>query len=153
MPTLANDNTGGLVCDSVTRIIRAGWAKNTNGRWLVVINTDYYQQYVTEVICRHGTGSYCNFIPPCYHASCRQRYNTQKLLVIDPWNPYRGPFLSEFLFPSCCICFVPGDTHDPQQSASNKVKDKLHGIQTNHQTLSEKDSLQSQTEVLSPTSA
>jgi hypothetical protein len=29
----------------------------------------------------------------------------------------------------------------------------LHGIQTNHQTLSEKDSLQSQTEVLSPTSA
>ena len=78
MPTLANDNTGGLVCDSITRIVRPGWAKNTNGRWLVVINTDHYQQYVTEVICRHGTGSYCNFIPPCYHSSCRQRYNTQK---------------------------------------------------------------------------
>ncbi len=153
MPTLANDNTGGLVCDSVTRIIRAGWAKNTNGRWLVVINTDYYQQYVTEVICRHGTGSYCNFIPPCYHASCRQRYNTQKLLVIDPWNPYKGPFLSEFLFPSCCICFVPGETHDSQQSASNKIKDKLPGIQTNHQTFSDKGSSQSPTEVSSPTSS
>jgi hypothetical protein len=153
MPTLSNDNTGGLVCDSITRIIRAGWAKNTNGRWLVVINTDYYQQYVTEVICRHGTGSYCNFIPPCYHASCRQRYNTQKLLVIDPWNPYKGPFLSEFLFPSCCICFIPGDTHDSQQSASNKVKDKLPGVQANHQMFSEKDSSQSSTEVASPTSA
>lgn len=124
MPSLANDLHGGLVCDSITRIVRPGWSKNTNGRWLVVINTEYYQQYITEVICRHGTGSYCNFIPPCYQASCRQRYNTQKLLVIDPWNPYKGPFLSEFLFPSCCICFVPSDN---TYSASNTVKDKYAG--------------------------
>lgn len=110
MPKLANDNYGGLVCDSITRVVRPGWARNTNNRWLVVINTDSYQQYVTEVLCRHGSGSYCNFIPPCYHATCRQRYNTQKLLVIDPWNPYKGPFLSEFLFPSCCICHVSDES-------------------------------------------
>ena len=121
MPTLANDNTGGLVCDSITRIVRPGWAKNTNGRWLVVINTDHYQQYVTEVICRHGTGSYCNFIPPCYHSSCRQRYNTQKLLVVDPWIPYKGPFLSEFLFPSCCVCYIPAEHNDSPQSAHSKM--------------------------------
>ncbi|XP_025016334.1 protein spaetzle 4 [Tetranychus urticae] len=113
MPKLANDNYGGLVCDSITRVVRPGWARNTNNRWLVVINTDAYQQYVTEVLCRHGSGSYCNFIPPCYHATCRQRYNTQKLLVIDPWNPYKGPFLSEFLFPSCCICHVSDESLSP----------------------------------------
>ncbi|XP_013781207.1 uncharacterized protein LOC106465528, partial [Limulus polyphemus] len=106
MPKPANTGYGALVCDSITRIVRPGWAKNTNGRWLVVINTDYYQQYVTEVICRYEN-SYCNFVPPCYHATCQQRYNTQYLLVIDPYNPYRGPFLSQFLFPSCCVCHVP----------------------------------------------
>lgn len=116
MPKLANDNYGGLVCDSVTRVVRPGWTKNTNNRWLVIINTDIYQQYVTEIVCRHGSNSRCNFIPPCYHAICKQRYNTQKLLVIDPWNPYKGPFLSEFLFPSCCICFVPANERDDHQS-------------------------------------
>ncbi|RWS10097.1 uncharacterized protein B4U79_04425 [Dinothrombium tinctorium] len=120
MPKLANDNYGGLVCDSITRVVRPGWARNTNNRWLVVINTDHYQQFVSEVICRHGSGTYCNFVPPCYHATCQQRYNTQKLLVIDPWNPYKGPFLAEFLFPSCCICYVP-ESHDSfSHSASTK---------------------------------
>jgi hypothetical protein len=132
MPTLANDNSGGLVCDSITRIIRPGWSKNTNGRWLVVINTDHYQQYVTEVICRHGTGSYCNFIPPCYHSSCRQRYNTQKLLVIDPWNPYKGPFLSEFLFPSCCVCFIPSDNTSPSAAHPTHSQPNKDRLTQNH---------------------
>lgn len=90
MPKLANDNHGGLVCDSVTRVVRPGWARNTNNRWLVVINTDQYQQFVTEVICRNGPNAPCNYVPPCYQATCVQRYNTQKLMVIDPWNPYKG---------------------------------------------------------------
>lgn len=116
MPKLAPDSTGNLVCDSITRVVRPGWARNTNDRWLVVINNDNYHQYVTEVVCQYGTNSRCNFIPPCYYSSCQQRYNTQKLLVIDPSNPYRGPFLSEFLFPSCCVCYIP--------SASDNFKDK-----------------------------
>lgn len=116
MPKLAPDSTGSLVCDSITRVVRPGWARNTNERWLVVINNENYHQYVTEVVCQYGTNSRCNFIPPCYYSSCQQRYNTQKLLVIDPANPYRGPFLSEFLFPSCCVCYVP--------SASDNFKDK-----------------------------
>lgn len=116
MPKLAQDSTGNLVCDSITRVVRPGWARNTNERWLVVINTENYHQYVTEVVCQYGSNSRCNFIPPCYYSSCQQRYNTQKLLVIDPTNPYRGPFLSEFLFPSCCVCYVP--------SASDSFQDK-----------------------------
>lgn len=116
MPKLAQDSTGNLVCDSITRVVRPGWARNTNERWLVVINTENYHQYVTEVVCQYGSNSRCNFIPPCYYSSCQQRYNTQKLLVIDPSNPYRGPFLSEFLFPSCCVCYVP--------SASDSFQDK-----------------------------
>jgi hypothetical protein len=116
MPKLAQDSSGNLVCDSVTRVVRPGWARNTNERWLVVINTENYHQYVTEVVCQYGTNSRCNFIPPCYYSSCQQRYNTQKLLVIDPSNPYRGPFLSEFLFPSCCVCYVP--------STSESIQDK-----------------------------
>lgn len=116
MPKLAQDSTGNLVCDSITRVVRPGWARNTNERWLVVINTENYHQYVTEVVCQYGSNSRCNFIPPCYYSSCQQRYNTQKLLVIDPNNPYRGPFLSEFLFPSCCVCYVP--------SASDTFQDK-----------------------------
>ena len=127
MPKLANDNYGGLVCDSITRVVRPGWARNTNGRWLVIINTDNYQQYVTEVVCRHGRGSRCNFVAPCYHATCKQRYNTQKLLVIDPWNPYKGPFLSEFLFPSCCICHISGDQEPISHTSSIPFKVKFEG--------------------------
>lgn len=114
MPKLAKDSSGNLVCDSITRVVRPGWARNTNDRWLVVINTENYHQYVTEVVCQYGPNSRCNFIPPCYYASCQQRYNTQKLLVIDPTNPYRGPFLSEFLFPSCCVCYVPSTSESFQ---------------------------------------
>lgn len=47
---------------------------------------------VSEVLCRYQSGSTCNFVPPCYQAKCLQRYNTQKLLVIDPAVPHRGPF-------------------------------------------------------------
>lgn len=109
MPTLAKDSTGGLVCDSATNLIRIGWAMNTNGRWLIVLNTEQYQQYITEVICRYRNGASCNFVPPCYRAKCLQRYNTQKLLVVDPAVPHKGPFLSEFIFPSCCVCHVESD--------------------------------------------
>lgn len=124
MPKLAQDSTGNLVCDSITRVIRPGWARNTNDRWLVVINTENYHQYITEVVCQYGTNSRCNFIPPCYYSSCQQRYNTQKLLVIDPNNPYRGPFLSEFLFPSCCVCYVPSVSesfHDKYRSSPTTI--------------------------------
>ncbi|XP_023242549.1 uncharacterized protein LOC111640738 [Centruroides sculpturatus] len=106
MPKLAELGDGSLVCDSQTKIVRPGWAKNVNGRWLVVLNNEYYHQYVTEVQCKYD-GSYCNFVPPCYHATCQQRYNKQTLLVIDPHHPYKGPFLSKFLFASCCVCYVP----------------------------------------------
>ncbi|KAH9361484.1 hypothetical protein HPB48_004573 [Haemaphysalis longicornis] len=51
-PPLADDGNGALACDATTRIVRPGWAKNTNGRWLVVINTPYYEQFVTEISCR-----------------------------------------------------------------------------------------------------
>ncbi|XP_074595157.1 uncharacterized protein LOC141850425 [Brevipalpus obovatus] len=127
MPKLANDNYGGLVCDSITRVVRPGWARNTNNRWLVIINTEHYQQYVTEVVCRHGQGSRCNFVAPCYHATCKQRYNTQKLLVVDPGNPYKGPFLSEFLFPSCCICHIAGDEDPISHSSSSPFKISYKG--------------------------
>ncbi|XP_002413652.3 uncharacterized protein LOC8039702 [Ixodes scapularis] len=106
-PPLMENGDGALVCDSLTRIVRPGWAKNTNSRWLVVINTHNYEQFVTETTCRHEN-SQCNFVAPCFYASCQQRFNIQKLLVIDPSNPYKGPFLSQFLFPSCCVCYVPG---------------------------------------------
>lgn len=125
MPKLANDNFGGLVCDSITRVVRPGWARNTNNKWLVVINTDQYQQFVTEVICRNGAAAPCNFIPPCYSATCSQRYNTQKLLVVDPWNPYKGPFLSEFLFPSCCICYVPTNEAETRIKPDLRMKGEL----------------------------
>lgn len=117
MPQLANDGpssgssgsssgVGGLVCEATTRLVRVGWAMNTSGRWLAVLNTDHYQQYVTEVLCAQQANSACHYVPPCYQATCTQRYNTQKLLVVDPAVPHRGPFLSEFLFPSCCVCHV-----------------------------------------------
>lgn len=52
MPRIAENADGALVCDSITRMIRPGWAKNNNGRWVVIINTEQYAQFVTEVICR-----------------------------------------------------------------------------------------------------
>lgn len=31
MPKLASDNYGGLVCDSITRVVRPGWARYAYG--------------------------------------------------------------------------------------------------------------------------
>ncbi|KAH7980760.1 hypothetical protein HPB49_018993 [Dermacentor silvarum] len=115
-PPLADDGSGSLACDTVTRIVRPGWAKNTLGRWLVVINTLYYEQLVTEISCRYENSA-CNLVAPCFYASCQQRYNLQTLLVIDPTDPYKGPLLSRFLFPSCCVCSAPGG--DSQRAAAN----------------------------------
>lgn len=95
-----------LVCESVTRRVRVGWANNVNGQWLVVLNTDRYQQHVTEVLCMQGNQATCSYVPVCFRARCLQRYNLQKLLVIDPQVPHAAPFLSEFLFPSSCVCHV-----------------------------------------------
>ncbi|XP_077504603.1 uncharacterized protein LOC144114619 [Amblyomma americanum] len=115
-PPLADDGSAALACDTVTRIVRPGWAKNTDGRWFVVINTLYYEQFVTEISCRYENAP-CNLVAPCFYATCQQRYNLQVLLVIDPTDPYKGPFLSRFLVPSCCVCSAPGG--DAQRTAED----------------------------------
>jgi hypothetical protein len=50
MPKLANDNYGGLVCDSITRVIRPGWARNTANRWYFFC----YFSFVILTATKHG---------------------------------------------------------------------------------------------------
>ncbi|KAL3260849.1 hypothetical protein MRX96_046218 [Rhipicephalus microplus] len=58
-------------------------------------------------------------------AICEQRYNLQTLLVIDPMDPYKGPFLSCFLFSSCCVCLAPGG--DSQRTTTSHKYSGEHG--------------------------
>lgn len=74
-----------------------------------------------SVLFRRFESTQCNFVAPCFDASCQQRFNIQKLLVIDPTNPYKGPFLSQFLFPSCCVCYAPSGK--PMSMLSNTKTD------------------------------
>lgn len=49
--------------------------------------------------------------------------------MIDPWNPYKGPFLSEFLFASCCVCYIP----EQQYSANSNGGPMPSSTQAMHQ--------------------
>ncbi|OQR67591.1 hypothetical protein BIW11_13431 [Tropilaelaps mercedesae] len=104
--TLTDLGSGSLVSDSITKIIRPGWARNPNGKWLVVINTPIYIKRQCFLHFRTDDTS-CAYVAPRFHSSCQQRYNVQSLLVMDPSNHYKGPFLSHFLFSSSCVCLVP----------------------------------------------
>ncbi|CAL4158597.1 unnamed protein product [Meganyctiphanes norvegica] len=108
--TLGYRQDGHFVCGSVVESARLGWAQNTRGQWLVVINTDKFPQSVRIETCKYG-GRRCEYLPPCYKSTCIQRSSYAKLIAIDPTRPSVRPRVETFLLPSACSCFVENFTY------------------------------------------
>jgi hypothetical protein len=96
---------GNFICESDVSYVRPGWAKNWKGEWVTVLNTDVYPQSVRIETCKYPKKK-CEYMPPCYHSYCVQRYTYVKLICLDPYNPDQKPTVDVFEIPSACSCFV-----------------------------------------------
>merc|ERR1712223_1530934 len=99
------------VCDSELRFIRPGYARDSTGKWQVVVQTEDLPQRVAIDLC-HSPGKPCHLMSDCGRKSrCIQRYNFQHLLAIDPDNPHNCPTIRAFKFPSACVCHFEYPNH------------------------------------------
>ncbi|XP_013778170.1 neurotrophin 1-like [Limulus polyphemus] len=96
---------GHFVCPSETTYLRPGWARNWKGHWLAVVNTDKFPQTVRVEHCKFPHKS-CEYLPPCYESTCKQRYSLIQLLCVDPYNYDHKPIVDLFALPTGCSCFV-----------------------------------------------
>merc|ERR1711874_276271 len=70
------------VCDSELRFIRPGYARDSTGKWQVVVQTEKLPQRVAIDLC-HSPGKPCHSMSDCGRKSrCIQRYNFQHLLFV-----------------------------------------------------------------------
>ncbi|CAG0884096.1 unnamed protein product [Darwinula stevensoni] len=103
--THAYRHGGHFICESEVSYIRPGWARNFRGNWVAVLNTDRFPQSIRIETCKYPE-SRCDYIPPCFVSSCRQRYTYVKLMCLNPYDPSERPALDVFRVPSDCSCFV-----------------------------------------------
>jgi len=99
------------VCDSELRFIRPGYARDSTGKWQVVVQTEKLPQRVAIDLC-HTPGKPCHSMSDCGRKSkCVQRYNFQHLLAVDPDNLHNCPTIRAFKFPSSCVCHIEYPNH------------------------------------------
>lgn len=99
------------VCDSELRFIRPGYARDSTGKWQVVVQTEDLPQRVAIDLC-HTPGKPCHSMSDCGRKSrCIQRYNFQHLLAVDPDNLHSCPTIRAFKFPSSCVCHIEYPNH------------------------------------------
>jgi len=94
------------VCDSELRFIRPGYARDSTGKWQVIVQTEELPQRVAIDLC-HSPDKPCRLMSDCGQKSkCLQRYNFQHLLAVDPDNLHDCPTIRAFKFPSACVCHI-----------------------------------------------
>lgn len=94
------------VCDSELRFIRPGYARDSTGKWQVIVQTEDLPQRVAIDLC-HSPEKPCRLMSDCGQKSkCLQRYNFQHLLAVDPDNLHDCPTIRAFKFPSACVCHI-----------------------------------------------
>lgn len=99
------------ICDSELRFIRPGYARDSTGKWQVVVQTEDLPQRVAIDLC-HAPGTPCHSMSDCGRKSrCIQRYNFQHLLAVDPGNLHSCPTIRAFKFPSSCVCHIDYPNH------------------------------------------
>ena len=86
-------------------------AKNHEGKWKYIVNTDKYQQVVSTHVCRHFTNqdesTHCTYagvegnFPEV--TQCKQLFWNQELLSITEEGAIE---FDSFRFPSVCACHI-----------------------------------------------
>ncbi|XP_076358869.1 neurotrophin 1-like [Tachypleus tridentatus] len=97
------------LCKSIHRMIQPGLARDTSGKWFIVVQTKQYPQRIPTELCR-SPGNICKNMADCgKNSRCIQRYSYQLLITFDLNLSEKCPFMKLFKFPSSCVCHVQAD--------------------------------------------
>lgn len=98
------------LCPSETSYLRPLRAKNTDGKWRVIVNNvvvynDIWTQSVRMEVCL-APAKACPLVPSCYDTKCLQKNILHRFLVYEPCD-YSFPFaLETFELPASCACLL-----------------------------------------------
>ncbi|XP_047472903.1 neurotrophin 1-like [Penaeus chinensis] len=104
------------LCPSETAYIRPFRARNTEGKWHVVVNNiDVHYQTFTETTrieeCLTSADAY-PLMPDCYESKCLQKSIYHRFLVYDPYDQYFPFAIETFKLPASCACLLGTYTLD-----------------------------------------
>ncbi|XP_045118559.1 LOW QUALITY PROTEIN: extensin-like [Portunus trituberculatus] len=104
------------LCPSVTAYVKPLRAKNTEGKWRVVVNNvDIHYETVTQTARVEDcltAGDPCPKVPHCYDSKCLQKSIYHRFLVYDPYDQYFPFAVETFKLPSSCACLLGASTLD-----------------------------------------
>ncbi|KAF8788435.1 Neurotrophin 1 like protein [Argiope bruennichi] len=96
----------GSLCDAETGFLRPETAKDSSGKWNIIVQTDAIRQRVPIEMCRK-TNSSCKKMLNCgLKSQCLQKYNYHLLMSLNPSQKHDCPFMKLYRFPSACVCHV-----------------------------------------------
>ncbi|XP_054720591.1 uncharacterized protein LOC129230214 [Uloborus diversus] len=96
----------GSLCDAETGFLRPETAKDSSGKWNIIVQTDAIKQRVPIEMCRKANGP-CKKTTNCgLKSQCLQKYNYHLLMSLNPTQKHDCPFMKLYRFPSACVCHV-----------------------------------------------
>ncbi|XP_076330024.1 protein spaetzle-like [Tachypleus tridentatus] len=94
------------LCDSKQKLVYPSYAKDSTGKWNLIVQTDEFPQRIPVELCR-SQDEPCGNIAACGLSSrCVQKYAYQLLLSIDHEKPEKCPTMKLYKFHSACVCFA-----------------------------------------------
>ncbi|GFQ70587.1 spaetzle domain-containing protein [Trichonephila clavata] len=96
----------GSLCDAETGFLRPETAKDSAGKWNIIVQTETIRQRVPIEMCRK-TNTSCKKMLNCgLKSQCLQKYNYHLLMSLNPSQKHDCPFMKLYRFPSACVCHV-----------------------------------------------
>ncbi|KAG8180113.1 hypothetical protein JTE90_027892 [Oedothorax gibbosus] len=96
----------GSLCDAETGFLRPETAKDSSGKWNIVVQTDTLKQRVPIEMCRKTNGPCQKMLNCGLKSQCLQKYNYHLLMSLNPTQKHDCPFMKLYRFPSACVCHV-----------------------------------------------
>ncbi|XP_076373169.1 neurotrophin 1-like [Tachypleus tridentatus] len=93
------------LCPSNTVYARPLRAKNTDGKWRIIVNVKKYTQTARIETCTKPNTP-CPVVPHCYQSTCVQKNIYHRFLVFDPYDHYYPFKIESFRLPASCACLV-----------------------------------------------
>ena len=104
------------LCPSVTSYVKPLRAKNTDGKWRVIVNNieSHYITYTQTTRLEECTsaGDACPHVPVCHESRCLQKNIYHRFLVYDPYDQYFPFAIETFKLPASCACFLGASVFD-----------------------------------------
>ena len=104
------DGQESYVCPSDVTYAQLFRAKNTDGKWRIIVNNikvkyETLMQNVRLEECLLA-GDSCPLVPHCYESKCLQKFVYHRFLVYNPHDHYYPFSVELFKLPSSCACYL-----------------------------------------------